>query len=181
MPAFAPKDVIKFWDEAGIDRWFSSNPAFDATIRETWLEAHETAARRQLSDWEAEAEGVLALLLLLDQFPRNMFRGTPHAFATDLLALGVAMRAMTRRDDLKFENRWKKFFYLPFMHSERLADQERCLDLCRASGDEEAYRSSLVHMDIIARFGRFPHRNATLGRLTTPQEQAFVDAGGFSM
>ncbi|HEY5226480.1 MAG TPA: DUF924 family protein [Methylovirgula sp.] len=181
MSACTPGDVIKFWDEAGAERWFSSDPAFDAKVRETWLEAHETAARRQLTDWEADAEGMLALLLLLDQFPRNMFRGTPHAFATDLMALGVAARAMARRDDLKFENPWKRFFYLPFMHSERLADQERCLDLCRAADDEDSYRSSLVHIDIIARFGRFPHRNATLGRTTTPQEQAFLDAGGFSM
>jgi uncharacterized protein (DUF924 family) len=179
MSTCTPNDVIKFWDEAGEDRWFSNDPAFDAKVRETWLEAHEAAARRQLVDWEGDAAGMLALLLLLDQFPRNMFRGSPHAFATDLMAHGVATRAMARRDDLKFEIPLKRFFYLPFMHSERLADQERCLDLCHAAGDEDSYRFSLVHLDVIARFGRFPHRNATLGRTTTPQEQAFLDAGGF--
>lgn len=179
-PASAPGDVIKFWKEAGVDRWFASDPAFDAQIRERWLAAHELAARRQLADWEADAEGMLALLLLLDQFPRNMFRGSPHAFATDLLARGVAERAMARRDDLKFETPWKRLFYLPFMHSERLADQQRCLDLCRVANDEDGSRFSLLHFDIIARFGRFPHRNATLGRTTTPEEQAFLDAGGFS-
>lgn len=181
MPSCTPKDVIQFWYEAGPERWFSPDPAFDAELRAEWLAAHEAAARGQLAEFEASAEGMLALLLLLDQFPRNMFRGLPHAYAADLLAYRVAERAMARRDDLKFKNPWKRFFYLPFMHSERLADQERCLDLCRAAGDEGAYRAALEHLDIIARFGRFPHRNAALGRLTTPQEQAFLDAGGFAM
>ncbi len=181
MPDFTAQDVIKFWYEAGPERWFSPDPVFDAKVRENWLAAHESAARRELSDWEETAEGMLALLLLLDQFPRNMFRGLPHAYATDLLAHGVATRAMSRRDDLKFKNPWKRFFYLPFMHSERLTDQERCLDLCRAAGDEGAYRASLEHIDIIARFGRFPHRNLALGRTSTKEEQAFLDAGGFAM
>jgi uncharacterized protein (DUF924 family) len=181
MPDFSPKDVIQFWYEAGPERWFSPDPGFDAKVRDKWLSAHEAAARGELAAWEDSAEGMLALLLLLDQFPRNMFRGLPHAYATDLLALGVASRAMARRDDQNFKNPWKRFFYLPFMHSERLADQERCLDLCRAAGDEGAYRAALDHLDIIARFGRFPHRNAALGRTTTPQEQAFLDAGGFAM
>ncbi|MGO9133986.1 MAG: DUF924 family protein [Methylovirgula sp.] len=177
----APTDVVKFWYEAGFDRWFSPDPAFDAQVRAAWLLTHEAAARGELADWEATAEGMLALLLLLDQFPRNMFRGLPHAYATDLLAYNVAMRAMARRDDLKFKNPWKRFFYLPFMHSEQIADQERCLDLCRAAADEGAYRAALDHLDIISRFGRFPHRNAALGRSTTPEEQAFLNAGGFSM
>ncbi len=181
MPDFTAQDVIKFWYEAGPERWFSPDPGFDAQVRESWLSAHEAAARRELSAWEEAAEGMLGLLLLLDQFPRNMFRGLPHAYATDLLAYGVATRAMARRDDLKFKNPWKRFFYLPFMHSERLTDQERCLDLCRAAGDEGAYRAGLEHLDIIARFGRFPHRNLALGRMTTKEEQAFLDAGGFAM
>jgi uncharacterized protein (DUF924 family) len=180
MHSDGPGDVIKFWEEAGAARWFSSDAAFDAKVRGRWLQTHEIAARQQLAGWEAHAQGMLALLLLLDQFPRNMFRGSPRAFATDSLARSVAARALARRDDLKFENPWKRFFYLPFMHSERLADQERCVDLCRAGGDEEAYRFGQMHLDIIARFGRFPHRNATLGRITTPEEQAFLDAGGFS-
>ena len=180
-PTYAPSTVIKFWYEAGSERWFSPDPGFDAQVRENWLAAHEAAARRQLSEWEATAEGMLALLLLLDQFPRNIFRGLPHAYATDLLAYGVATRAMARRDDLQFKNPWKRFFYLPFMHSERLVDQERCLDLCRAAADKGAYRAGLEHLDIIARFGRFPHRNAVLGRVTTAEEQAFLDAGGFAM
>jgi uncharacterized protein (DUF924 family) len=181
MPSFTPSDVIKFWYEAGIERWFSPDAAFDAKVREAWLDAHEMAARRELVAWEADAEGMLALLLLLDQFPRNLFRGSPHAFATDALALGIAARALARRDDQKFKNPWKRFFYLPYMHSERLADQERCVDLCRISGDEGGYNASREHFDIIARFGRFPHRNVTLGRVMTPEEQAFLDAGGFSM
>lgn len=180
-PSFTASDVIKFWYEAGSGRWFSPDPGFDAQVRDSWRDAHEAAARRQLSDWEETAEGMLALLLLLDQFPRNMFRNMPHAYATDLLAYGIATRAMTRRDDLKFKNPWKRFFYLPFMHSERLADQKRCLDLCRAAADEGASQASREHLDIIARFGRFPHRNAVLGRVTTPEEQAFLDAGGFAM
>ncbi len=180
MAPFTPKDVITYWHAAGPQRWFSPDSDFDIELRARWLAAHEAAARRELSHWEATAEGALALLLLLDQFPRNMFRGSPHAYATDLLAYGVATRALTRREDLKFKNPWRLFFYLPFMHSERLADQERCLDLCRAAGDEDAVQSSLEHLDIITRFGRFPHRNEILGRETTSAELDFLDAGGFS-
>lgn len=181
MNSAAPADVVKFWQEAAPTRWFAPDPAFDAELRATWLPAHEAAARGELAAWEATAEGMLALLLLLDQFPRNMFRGSAHAYATDGLAYSLAGRALARRDDLKFENPWKRFFYLPFMHSERLADQECCLDLCRAAGDAESYEAAQVHLHIIARFGRFPHRNAALGRLTTLEEQAFLDSGGFAM
>jgi uncharacterized protein (DUF924 family) len=181
MTKIIPADVVKFWEEAGPERWFSPDAAFDALVRETWLATHEAAARGELAAWEATAEGRLALLLLLDQFPRNIFRGLPHAYATDLLAYNIAMRAMARRDDETYQNPWRRWFYLPFMHSERLADQQRCLDLCQAAGDEESYDSAREHFDIIARFGRFPHRNAALGRLTTPEEQAFLDAGGFTM
>lgn len=176
-----PSDVVKFWDAAGPERWFTPDPVFDAQVRARFLAAHEAAARGQLAAWEATPQGMLGLILLLDQFPRNMFRGLPQAYATDLLGYNVAERALARRDDLRFETPWKRFFYLPFMHSERLADQERARDLCLAAGDELAYASALEHLDIIARFGRFPHRNAALGRATTPAEEAFLAAGGFSM
>jgi uncharacterized protein (DUF924 family) len=179
MPLFLPQDIIAFWHEAGPGRWFDPDPAFDAAMRDKWLPAHEAAARRHLTDWEEKADGALALVLLLDQFPRRVFRGTPHAYATDALAYGVAARAMAQRFDQKFKTPWRRFFYLPFMHSERLEDQERCLDLCRLAGDPEGIDASHIHLDIIKRFGRFPYRNAILGRETTPEEQAYLDLGGF--
>jgi uncharacterized protein (DUF924 family) len=117
---------------------------------------------------------------VLDQFPRNMFRGSAAAFAADPLARAVAGRAIDRGFDRQADKVERQFFYLPYMHSEVLADQERCCDLCRAAGDEHTLKFAESHAAIIRRFGRFPHRNAALGRVTTPEEQAFLDGGGFA-
>jgi uncharacterized protein (DUF924 family) len=175
-----PSDVIAFWREAGPDRWFSKDTAFDDQVRERFLALHETAASGALSAWETSAEGVLALLLLLDQFPRNMFRGQARAFATDPLARAVAAGALVRGFDAQVAPDMRSFFYLPFEHSENMADQERALMLYKAAGDAENLKWGELHADIIRRFGRFPHRNAVLGRATTPEEQAFLDQGGFA-
>ena len=174
-----PAAVIAFWREAGPDRWFNKDTAFDDEIRRRFLALHEAAAAGKLTEWETSSEGALALLILLDQFPRNMFRGQARAFATDPLALAVASRAILNGFDGTFPD-MRSFFYLPFEHSEDLKDQERALTLYKASGDADGLRWAEIHADIIRRFGRFPHRNAILGRVSTPEEQKFLDDGGFA-
>ena len=125
-------------------------------------------------------EGALALVIALDQFPRNMFRGDVRTYASDERARAVADRAIRRGFDRQVAQPERQFFYLPFMHSENLIDQERCLDLARSYGDDEFTKYAEQHAEIIRRFGRFPHRNAILGRASSAEEQAFLDAGGFS-
>ena len=176
----SPESVLAFWRSAGPDKWFNKDPAFDEDIRRRFLPTYEAAAADQLADWERTPEGALALLLVLDQFPRNMFRGSARIYAADPLARDVADRAITRGFDKSFAPAEQTFFHLPFEHSENLADQERGVALARASGDAEALKWAEHHADIIRRFGRFPHRNALLGRATTAAEQAFLDSGGFA-
>ncbi len=173
-------DVVSFWQEAGPERWFNKNAAFDKEIRERFFDTYEAAAAGKLSDWEQSAQGALALLILLDQFPRNMFRGEARAFATDPLARAITAGAIIRGFDAQVAKELRSFFYLPFEHSEALADQERCIALNKATGDADGLKWAEIHADIIRRFGRFPHRNAALGRTTTPEEQAFLDSGGFA-
>jgi len=178
MPA-APEAVLVFWREAGPKRWFAQESAFDAEIRERFLTTHEAAVAGRLSAWEATAEGALALVIALDQFPRNMFRGKARAFSADAHALAATRRVIERGFDLAIPMPERNFFYLPFEHSENLADQERGVALTEATGDAEAVKWAKVHLDVIRRFGRFPHRNATLGRVSTPEEIAFLESGGF--
>jgi uncharacterized protein (DUF924 family) len=174
-----PGAVLDFWREAGPKKWYAKDAVFDDDIRARFLPTYEAAAAGRLSAWEENPEGALALIVTLDQFPRNMFRGDAHTYAADPLARVVAERAIARGFDKKFAVPECTFFYLPFEHSENLADQERCVDLNRATGDADALKWADLHADIIRRFGRFPHRNAVLGRETTPEEQAFLDGGGF--
>jgi uncharacterized protein (DUF924 family) len=176
----SPAEVVTFWRDAGPKRWFTKDPAFDDDIRRRFLGRHEAAAAGKLSRWEQTAEGALALLILLDQFPRNMFRDQARAFATDSLARAVAAGALVRGFDAQAPDGMRGFFYLPFEHSENLADQERAVAFHKAIGDADGLKWAEIHADIIRRFGRFPHRNAALGRTTTPDEQAFLDAGGFA-
>jgi uncharacterized protein (DUF924 family) len=173
-------DVVAFWREAGPKRWFEKDFIFDQEIRERFLAAHELAAEGGLGAWEKTAEGALALLILLDQFPRNMFRNDARAFATDPMARAIAAGALVRGFDAQVPAELRGFFYLPFEHSEDLADQERGIAFYQAAGDSDGLKWAEIHADIIRRFGRFPHRNAVLGRATTPEEQAFLDGGGFS-
>jgi uncharacterized protein (DUF924 family) len=175
----SPESVLAFWRAAGSEKWFEKDTAFDDDIRARFLGTYEAAAAGRLADWEATPEGALALAIVLDQFPRNMFRGDARAFAADPLARGVAERAVVRGFDALVALIDRQFFYLPFEHSEALADQQRCCELFRAAGDAELLKWAELHADIIRRFGRFPHRNRALGRTTTPQEQAFLDGGGF--
>ena len=180
MSDLTAADIVSFWRDAGPERWWEKNDEFDRLIRSRFLPLHEAAARGELATWQNSPEGALALVILLDQFPRNMFRGSPHAFATDPLARAVATGAVALGFDQKIDPNIRQFFYLPFMHSEVLADQHRCCELYEALGDADLIKFATVHRDIVAKFGRFPHRNHALGRATTPAEQDFLDAGGFA-
>jgi uncharacterized protein (DUF924 family) len=158
--------------------WFRSTPEFDAAVRDRFAADHEAAVDGRLAGWEARPESALVLVMLLDQVPRNIFRSTPRAFASDPLALAAANRALARGFDLAVPAAWRVFFYLPFEHSEALADQQRGLDLLLAlppvTGRPGDGHMTRLHLDIIERFGRFPHRNAILGRASTPEELAFL-------
>jgi uncharacterized protein (DUF924 family) len=174
-----PDDVVAFWREAGPKRWFKKDDAFDRVFRERFLATHEAAARGELAEWQRSPTGALALVILLDQFPRNAFRGTARVYATDEAARRAADAAIAAGHDRKIAKGLRIFFYLPFEHSENLADQDRSVELLRGSNKRQR-RFSEHHREIIRRFGRFPHRNAILGRPTTPDEQRFLDEGGFA-
>jgi uncharacterized protein (DUF924 family) len=178
--ASSADDIVSFWKTAGPERWFDKDDALDQELRDRFLAAHEAAAAGKFGDWEQTVDGALALLLLLDQFPRNMFRNSARAFATDPQALAIAKRALGRSLDARVAPELRTFFYLPFMHSEDPVDQERCVALYRAAGDANGLKWAQLHADIIRQFGRYPHRNAVLGRQTTAEEQAFLDDGGFA-
>jgi uncharacterized protein (DUF924 family) len=180
MKSLAP-EVLRFWFGEGAERgkahkrWFEKNAAFDAEVRERFLPLYETLAGNQ--DWLGRPDECLARIIVLDQFPRNMFRGSARAFAADPAALAAARHAVGEgydRDLLPVE---KQFVYLPFEHSESLADQRRACELMRPLG-EELYDWALRHKRIIERFGRFPHRNAILGRESTPEEVEFLKQPG---
>jgi len=173
-----PETVLSFWREAGYDKWFEKDDAFDAAIREKFLPTYEAAAAGKLSSWEATADGALALCIVLDQFPRNLFRGDARTYAADPLARAAANRALKRGYDQDVPDELRGFFFLPFMHSEDLVDQERCVQLYREAESADL-KYAEQHRDIIRRFGRFPHRNAVLGRATTAEEQQYLAEGGF--
>jgi uncharacterized protein (DUF924 family) len=171
-----PCDIVQFWLGVGEKKWFAVDPKLDAEIRARFEALWRKARAGKLSQWEETAEGALALLILIDQFPRNMFRGTADAFATDGLAREVARRALARGYDLAFGLAARAFFYLPFMHSENLADQDFCVKTIaqRLGTASTNYPFALGHRDTIARFGRFPLRNAALKRRSTAAEKAFI-------
>lgn len=171
--------VVDFWRSAGPGLWFAKDAAFDQRFRDRFLPLYEAAARGELTEWPATAEGALALLLLLDQFPRNAFRGTPRMYATDTLARQIAHAAIEAGHDLAVEPQLSLFFHLPFAHSENLADQERSVTLARRLGQPNLSHAER-HRDIIRRFGRFPHRNPILGRTMTEAEQRYLDEGGYA-
>ena len=174
-----PQDVIRFWEEAGPEKWFQGGEQFDAQCQHQFLDLHLAAAKGELSDWAENAPGSLALILLLDQMPRNIFRGSAHAYATDPLARSTARHAIEEGHDREFEVQIRSFFYLPFMHSESLADQERCVAIFEELPQSASASWAVHHCNVVKRFGRFPHRNHLLGRETTPEEQAWLDEGGF--
>lgn len=177
-------DVIGFWRTAGREKWFRKDHRFDEAIRLRFEPVHFAAARGEYDGWRDSADGCLALLLLLDQFPRNLWRGSAHAFATDPLAREIARRAVQADFDQEIEPLLRPFIYLPFEHSEDPADQDLSVSLCEAlrdaTGDEETLKWAVMHRDIIVKYGRFPHRNKAFGRETTAEERVFLEGGGFA-
>lgn len=171
-----PEDILNFWFyEVGPDRWFKDDPDLDETVRARYQAAHERAALDELRGWEETPEGVLALLLLLDQFPRRMFRGTARAYATDDNALDIARQAIIRHFDDRIDKTFKLFFYLPFVHSESAGDQRLGVYYIRERTKDPAWVDSAEwRLQTVMRFGRFPHRNDALGRETSPEEQTFL-------
>ena len=179
-------EVLAFWfgEVAGPARaeWFRKDTAFDAQIRSRFSRLHEAASRRELEAWRAAPESMLALVVVLDQFSRNLYRGDARAFAQDAHALECAREALARGDEAVLFPVQRQFLYLPLEHSEDLADQERCVELMRSLEAFEPTRGltqwAEKHRVIIARFGRFPHRNADLGRASTPEELEFLKQPG---
>jgi uncharacterized protein (DUF924 family) len=172
------QDVLVFWRAAGPKKWFAKDTAFDATFRDRFALLHEKAARGDFMHWRATPEGALAEILLLDQYPRNAFRDTPRAFATDARALESAKAMLDAGHDKALPDDVRAFAYLPFDHSENLADQDRAVELLSPISENHAYHAR-AHRDLIVRFGRFPHRNAILGRESTAEETAFLAEGGY--
>ena len=179
MTPHSAEAVIAFWKQAGPKRWFAKDEGFDRDFRDRFNAAHMQAARRELEGWLTTADGALALLILLDQYPRNAFRGTAHMFATDPLARFYARKMGDAGLDQQVEPQLRAFCYLPFEHSEDPQDQQRSLALNQQL-DASTYHWAKEHADIIERFGRFPHRNGVLGRASTDEELAFLKAGGFA-
>ncbi len=178
--------ILSFWFGSGgrDKRWFEKSAVFDQEVRRRFSGLYEEGARGDLASWKDRAAECLALILLLDQFPRNMFRGTPRAFATDAVALEAARHAVAQGYDRAMQPLERMFVYLPFEHSESLADQERACALTAPLDafpeTDDVHRYAVAHRDIIARFGRFPHRNAILGRASTPEEIEFLKGPGSS-
>jgi len=171
----SPESLLTFWFGQDRKAWFTKNPAFDGEIRARFLEHYEAALAGKFDHWKNEARSALALVILLDQFPRNMFRDSARAFAGDALARDVARTIVDRGWDRAMSDDERTFAYLPFEHSELLADQELSLRLFEGNENLEWARR---HWEIIKRFGRFPHRNAILGRASTPEEIAFLKTPG---
>ena len=175
-----PAEILAFWRTAGHDRWYTRDDTFDAEVRRRFLESWRKASAGELSSWEDSDDGALALVIVLDQFPRNMFRDDARTYSSDALAREVARRAIDRGVDARVDPILREFLYMPFMHSEDLGDQLHCVELFRSTDNAESLKYAQGHADIIRRFGRFPHRNRILGRATTPGEREFLDQGGFS-
>lgn len=178
MAATKPEDMLEFWRDAGPKKWFAKDDGFDAACVLRFEALWEAGAAGWLAAWEERADSALALVLLLDQMPRNMFRNTPKVYASDPQARGVASRAIARGFDRAIGEELRPFLYLPFSHSEDLADQDRALKLYEGLDDAEQLKWARRHHGIVARFGRFPHRNAVLGRASTPEEIAWLAEDG---
>lgn len=172
-----PQDILDFWFSDEVRKlWFDSTPEFDALLRERYQQAWEQAGRGELDHWLQSAAGCLALVIILDQFPLNMFRGQALGYATEARSREVAQTAIQRGFDRQLEVERRAFLYLPFMHSERLADQQRALELFAQPGLEGNLRFARHHHDIVKKFGRFPHRNAALGRDSSAAEIDYLNS-----
>ena len=180
MSIRTPREVLDFWIEAGPGKWWKKDAEFDAAIAARFTKTYEAACRGDLDAWSDSADGAMALILLLDQFSRNLHRNSALAYAQDEKCREISMQMVEDGNIVLIQDEIRAFSLLPLMHSESLADQELALELLKVHGKEGNVKAAIEHRDIIARFGRFPHRNAVLGRETSPEEQAFLDDGGFS-
>ena len=174
-----PQDVLNFWKTAGEKKWFAKNDDFDADIKREFLGLYEDAASGKYDHWAEEPDACLALIIVLDQFPRNMFRDDPKAFAADAKALEIAGFAKARNHGSKVDDDLGGFLFMPYMHSENIEDQHESVRLQKSFGGPENVKAAEWHLDIIRRFGRFPHRNPVLGRTMTQAEQEYLNEGGF--
>ena len=174
------KDVLDFWFSADPKKWFVKDEAFDAEIRDRFMPLLDAARAGQLASWEESRDDLLALIIVLDQFSRNVFRNSALAFLSDPEALRLSHKLVAHPDWDGLSLQQKQFAIMPMMHAEDLIEQQNCLAWMKRIGLEEGARFAQIHLDIIERFGRFPHRNDVLGRRTTPEEQAFLDEGGFA-
>lgn len=176
-----PQDILEFWlDVCGPKKWFAQDDALDQTIRDRFEPTWQAATEGKFALWLTYPGGVLAYVILTDQFPRNMFRGTDKAFCTDRAALTAAKSAIAKGWDLRIDPPARQFFYMPLEHSENLSDQDRAVRLtCERMDDADFMLHARAHREVIRMFGRFPHRNATLGRKSTAAEQAYLDGGGY--
>jgi uncharacterized protein (DUF924 family) len=173
----AYQEVLELWfSPRAAKLWFRSTPAFDAELRERFEDTVQAALRGELDDWADSSHGALALVIVLDQLPLNIYRGQAESFAGEQKARAIAAAAIERGWDRGLDDKQKAFLYLPFMHSEQLADQDRSLTLYEAAGLHDNLRFARHHRGIIERFGRFPHRNAILGRESTPEEREWLDS-----
>jgi len=179
MPEHTPETIIGFWFSPRVGKFhWGGPPEFDQELREAYLPLHEAIVAGEHRQWLASPEGTLATILCLDQFSRNMFRGTARAFATDGLACWVLRQGLARGLDRPISPEQRSFMYMPLMHSEQAHDQQQCIELMATLDRPQQVRFAYLHKDIIDRFGRFPHRNATLGRVSTPDEHAFLTQPG---
>lgn len=174
--------VLHFWfEETKPYQWFRRDDAFDLAIKTRFGALHDAAKAGRLDVWRAHPVYSLSLIIILDQFSRNLYRDTPQAFAQDPQALDVAREALSRRFDRLVNDQRRAFFYMPFMHAEDLSVQEESVALFKAQLPRtNNLPFAIEHRNIVKRFGRFPHRNKTLGRKSTPEEIAFLKAGGFN-
>ncbi|MEM6781688.1 MAG: DUF924 family protein [Pseudomonadota bacterium] len=174
-------DVLQFWfEDSQPQQWFQVSPEFDAQIKERFEDQYNLAAEGLCDDWKNGPDGCLALCLLLDQFPRNMFRDTPKAFATDKQALLIAKHAIAKGFDQVLQPIKRRFIYLPYEHSENINDQRTCVELFEKMQDEDplGYEYAVKHLKVIEKFNRFPHRNAVLGRDNTEEEEEYLAQPG---
>jgi len=170
-------DVTDFWfSERVKPLWFNSTPEFDDELREKFLETYQVALKGELSDWEKTPLGALALVICLDQFPLNMFRGRVESFEGEAPSLQVAERAIEKGFDQELEGAEKAFLFMPFMHSEDIEHQDRSVELFSKAGLDHNLHWAKHHRGIVQRFGRFPHRNSILGRESTPEELAYLQS-----
>ena len=175
-----PQDVLKFWRDAGPEKWFKKDDTFDAAIADNFIPLYGRACRGELDDWAKEPDAATALILIFDQFSRNLYRNDARAFAQDGRCLRIVHDMMASGADRKVPEDIAPFVYMPLMHSEDLDDQQKCIDEMERLEKPDNVKFAQIHYDIIEKFGRFPHRNTVLGRVTTPEEAKFLTDGGFS-